>query len=79
MTWSFFAVENRGEPITPSALASLFDPLRRGTDRPPEEGSLGLGLFICDEVAKAHGGEINATSTDGATVFAVRLPRMHAA
>jgi signal transduction histidine kinase len=73
-----FAVENQGESISPSALAGFFDPLRRG-DRPPEEGSLGLGLFICGEVAKAHGGEIHATSTDGTTAFTVRLPRAHGA
>jgi signal transduction histidine kinase len=73
-----FAVENQGESITASALASFFDPLRRGDSRPPE-GSLGLGLFICGEVAKAHGGEITATSTDGATSFTVRLPRAGAA
>jgi signal transduction histidine kinase len=74
-----FAVENQGAAITPSALARFFDPLRRGSDRPPEEGSLGLGLFICSEVAKAHGGEIHATSTDGTTTFTVRLPRADAA
>ena len=74
-----FAVENQGESITPSALAGFFDPLRRGADRPPQEGSLGLGLFICGEVAKAHGGDIHATSADGATAFTVRLPRASAA
>jgi signal transduction histidine kinase len=72
------AVENQGEPIAPSAMASFFDPLRRGADRPPDEGSLGLGLFICCEVAKAHGGEITPTSTGGQTVFTVRLPRRSA-
>jgi signal transduction histidine kinase len=74
-----FTVANQGESITPSALARLFDPLRRGADRPAEEGSLGLGLFICGEVAKAHGGAINATSAEGATAFTVRLPRASAA
>ena len=69
------AVENQGEPIAQSELARFFDPLRRGPERPPEEGSLGLGLFICDEVAKAHGGEIKATSTDRTTAFTLRLPR----
>jgi signal transduction histidine kinase len=72
-----FAVENQGGHLTPSALERLFDPLRRGADRPPERSSLGLGLFICSEVAKAHGGEIHATSTDGAMSFTVRLPRAH--
>ena len=70
-----FTVENQGSLIAPSALARLFDPLRRGADQLPEEGSLGLGLFICGEVAKAHGGEIQAASTDGSTSFLVRLPR----
>jgi signal transduction histidine kinase len=70
-----FRVENQGEPIASSALRLLFDPLRRGAGRPEEEGSLGLGLFICGEVAKAHGGEIDATSSDTGTTFTVRLPR----
>ena len=33
----------------------MFEPLHRGPDLAPDEGSLGLGLFICAEVAKAHG------------------------
>jgi signal transduction histidine kinase len=70
-----FSVENEGEPIPPQVLSRLFDPLRRGPDRSYDEGSLGLGLFICGEVAKAHGGEINATSNDSETAFVVRLPR----
>jgi signal transduction histidine kinase len=70
-----FSVENEGEPIEPLELARLFDPLRRGAERAPEEGSLGLGLFICDAVAKAHAGEIKATSSGGTTAFTVRLPR----
>ncbi len=71
-----FAVENQGEPITASELERLFDPLRRGTARPAEDGGLGLGLFICAEVAKAHGGKIGATSANGTTAFTVRLPRI---
>ncbi len=70
-----FAVENQGDRISPSTLSRLFDPLRRGADRPYEAGSLGLGLFICGEVAKAHGGDIEALSADSGTSFTVRLPR----
>jgi len=70
-----FAVQNQGEPITAPELERLFDPLRRGAARPPEDGGLGLGLFICAEVAKAHGGSIDATCTNGTTAFTVRLPR----
>ena len=68
-------VENEGEKIPPSTLANIFDPLRRGTDAPPEEGSLGLGLYICREVALAHGGSVVAESNDRHTAFTVRLPR----
>jgi signal transduction histidine kinase len=74
------AVHNGGAPIPPDALAGIFDPLVRG--RSPElqkhrrPGSIGLGLYIAREVATAHGGTIEVTSTAGAgTTFAVRLPR----
>ena len=68
-------VKNEGEPIAPSTLSGLFDPLRRGPERASDDASLGLGLFICAEVAKAHGGEIHATSDESGTAFVVRLPR----
>jgi signal transduction histidine kinase len=38
-----------------------------------------LGLFIVREIAKAHGGEVEARSDGGETTFAVRLPRHHRA
>jgi signal transduction histidine kinase len=40
-----------------------------------EHGSLGLGLYIAREIARAHGGEIQARSDNTETVFAVYLPR----
>jgi len=44
-----------------------------------EHGSLGLGLYIAREIAKAHGGEIEARSDNTETVFAVSLCRRPAA
>jgi signal transduction histidine kinase len=36
----------------------------------------GLGLFISDKIARAHGGEIHLSSEPGkGTRFSVRLPR----
>jgi signal transduction histidine kinase len=70
-----FSVENEGEAIPPSALAQMFDPLKRGANQPDIEGSLGLGLYICREITLAHGGSISAQSTGARTQFDVRLPR----
>jgi hypothetical protein len=70
-------VTNSGTPIDPSTLSEMFDPLRRGAaqgDR-HERSSLGLGLFIVREIARAHGGEVDVLSDAGETTFAVRLPR----
>ena len=72
-------VHNEGVPIEASRLESLFDPLQRGllNDLVQErgDGSLGLGLYIAREVAKAHGGDIHARSDQDETVFIARLPR----
>jgi signal transduction histidine kinase len=71
-------VHNSGVPIEPSMLQSLFDPLRRGLHQDEldrRQGSLGLGLYISREVAKAHGGGIEARSDLSETVFVARLPR----
>jgi hypothetical protein len=71
-------VKNAGPAIERSTLDQVFDPLKRGLvreNRYEANGSLGLGLYIAREIAKAHGGEITARSDNSATVFAVRLPR----
>ena len=71
-------VKNFGAPIDPLILAQLFDPLERGLEQARDEdehGSLGLGLYIAREIAKAHGGELGARSDDVETVFTVSLPR----
>jgi signal transduction histidine kinase len=69
-------VKNRGPAIAPSVLSQIFDPLVRGPQQ--QEGadsSLGLGLYIAREIARAHSGDIQARSDEMETVFAVRLPR----
>jgi signal transduction histidine kinase len=61
----------------PSTLDRIFDPLQRGPNHQGGDanGSLGLGLYIAREIAKAHGGEIVARSDETETVFSVLLPR----
>jgi signal transduction histidine kinase len=69
-------VANQGTPPDPGRLPALFEPLQRGerTDRPDDQG-LGLGLYIAREVARAHGGTIDAHCDATQTVFRVRLPK----
>lgn len=66
-------VENGGAPIPEAEIARLFEPFRRGAGRHPGSG-LGLGLFIAAEVARAHGGAIEATSDAGGTRFGFVMP-----
>jgi sigma-B regulation protein RsbU (phosphoserine phosphatase) len=62
------SVTNSGDAIEPSALERLFHPFFRGKMHQSREG-LGLGLYICSEIAKAHEGMIDVTSESGTTRF----------
>src|SRR6185295_8544704 len=55
------AVCNKGAPIPAAAMDRLFAPFSRGEVRPNQQG-LGLGLYIASEIARAHGGRIDAAS-----------------
>ncbi|MGF6547163.1 signal transduction histidine kinase [Paraburkholderia youngii] len=71
-------VINQGPAIGQATLACIFDPLTRGRDRQTASGaetSLGLGLYIAREIARAHDGAIEARSDETQTVFSVSLPR----
>jgi signal transduction histidine kinase len=72
-------VHNCGPPIPAADLPDLFSPYKRfraGKARVGSPTSLGLGLYIAERIATAHGGTIAVTSTDGdGTAFTVRLPR----
>lgn len=67
-------VTNQGLPIPEELMPRLFQPMRRG-DNARGERSVGLGLYIVDEIAKRHGGSVAVTSSESGTTFAVRLPR----
>ncbi|MEM5300012.1 sensor histidine kinase [Burkholderia sp. JPY481] len=71
-------VRNQGPAIGHATLECIFDPLTRGPDRQTASGaetSLGLGLYIAREIARAHHGAIEARSDETQTVFSVSLPR----
>lgn len=66
-------VTNAGEPIPEAAMQKLFEPFFRGEVRNSRQG-LGLGLHIASQIAQAHGGRIDVTSTPDETRFVFTMP-----
>ncbi|WP_342029039.1 GAF domain-containing sensor histidine kinase [Bosea lupini] len=67
------SVANAGEPIPLVVRKELFKPFVRASAKPSQQG-LGLGLSICSEIAKAHGGTLEVVSDAGETRFTFRMP-----
>ncbi|PSB06651.1 hypothetical protein C7B76_29270 [filamentous cyanobacterium CCP2] len=57
-------VEDDGKGISPSQCERLFD-LRIGTTQERQLTGLSLGLYLCQQIVMAHGGEIGVDSTLG--------------
>lgn len=71
------SVHNHGAPIPARRLREIFSPFDRGpTETGRNERGLGLGLYIVEAIAHAHGGAVAVDSTEETgTTFTVRLPR----
>lgn len=67
-------VSNLGPPIEPAMVPRLFEPFAHTGDE--KKGSLGLGLYIVGQIARAHGGTYEVSSSDNETVFTIRWPRV---
>ncbi|UXZ47551.1 GAF domain-containing sensor histidine kinase [Pseudomonas soli] len=68
------SVHNQGTPIDPQTLPLLFEPFTRPISGAPQAG-LGLGLYIAKQIALAHGGHMEVTSSaEAGTLFSVHLP-----
>jgi len=67
------SVSNGGVPIPPDTMPRLFRPFVRG-DMPSESQGLGLGLYIASEIAKSHGGTLEAISNLKETRFTLTIP-----
>ena len=65
-------VRNRGETMSDAVIEYLFEPFVREQASPAQEG-LGLGLFICSQIARAHGGKLDVKSADEMTSFRFQL------
>ncbi|MEX2471615.1 MAG: HAMP domain-containing sensor histidine kinase [Gemmatimonadota bacterium] len=73
------SVHNHGRVIEPEDQERIFDPFERivsaESERPRVRNS-GLGLYIAEQIALAHGGSIRLRSTEEeGTTFELRLPR----
>jgi sigma-B regulation protein RsbU (phosphoserine phosphatase) len=71
------AVHNAGRPIPEAIQPVIFEPLRRGMEQVQRGSrSVGLGLYIVNQIARAHGGRVTLRSTeDEGTTFRVEIPR----
>ncbi len=70
------AVEVHNEGSIPAELLPrIFEPFRSGRHQGSRGDGLGLGLFIANAIARAHGGEVEVASSDAVTMFRLVLPR----
>ena len=67
------SVSNSGERIAEGKIGDLFKPFFT-TNSSSNRSGLGLGLYICSEIARAHGGKMSVSSTDARTSFTFTMP-----
>jgi PAS domain S-box-containing protein len=73
------AVEIRNQGTIPEdILPRVFEPFRSGRHHGSRGEGLGLGLFIANAIARAHGGGVEVDSSGGNTMFRLVLPRNEA-
>ena len=69
-------VHNGGPPIPERALTTIFEPMIRHVADEKANAGFGLGLYIATQIVLAHGGTLDASSTEErGTTFTARLPR----
>ncbi len=72
-------VWNAGEPIPAESMDKIFQPFWRQSTAANRQG-LGLGLHICSQIVRAHGGTLAVASTrEEGTRFTASLPLRPAA
>ncbi len=71
-----FYVKDTGVGVTPETKAKLFQKFSRGEGGKLNTGGSGLGLYLAQEIAKAHKGEIiiESEGTNKGATFSVVIP-----
>lgn len=73
----FISVSDKGPGISPENQKFLFERFNKKKEK-IENGGLGLGLFISNEIVKAHNGQIHLESHFGEGAnFTVEIPVIH--
>ena len=68
-------ITDNGNGIQKQDMNRIFDPFFTTKDKSNSTGGVGLGLNICAEIVKDHGGELYAWSTLGSgSTFTMELP-----
>lgn len=68
-------VSNVGGKLPPHALVTFFQPFRRAIGKGRSGNGVGLGLYIVQQITRAHAGTIDVHNRDEWIEFVVRLPR----
>jgi two-component system, sensor histidine kinase and response regulator len=68
------SVTNSGV-VPAEILPNLFDPFRGGQRQLGRSEGLGLGLYIVQQIALAHRGQVEVKSEENRTTFRVEVPR----
>ena len=61
--------------VPPEVLPHLFDPFRGGQRHLGRSEGLGLGLYIVQQIAVAHRGQVDVKTDGSRTTFRVEVPR----
>ncbi len=73
-------VSNSGKPLPEHVAANLFQPFKRSDPESFANASdLGLGLFIANQIAQAHGGSLTYSFAEPYVVFTATFPAVQAA
>ncbi len=67
-------VHDNGAGISPSERKHLFQRFSQGAVGKRYSGGSGLGLYLCRQIAHAHGGKIECVDCNQGTTFRVSLP-----
>jgi two-component system, sensor histidine kinase and response regulator len=69
------AITDTGNGISESDITSLFERFRRGNHK---RSNSGLGLYLCKQIAEAHGGKIAVRSQVGeGSTFSIEFPHIY--